>query len=400
MACPPRCYAFRGRCFLRKLYLVGFWVVVPLLAARTASACGGGGVTTTYSNGVVANAQRVVLALHGEGTSQVTTEVVAQIGVSQTTEDYGVLIPVPSEPTLDPNPVPVEDLDQLDAQTAPVIVQQTYTPDSSESGGCGCVAGGDDDSAVGGTGANSRSVSVGAPVSIGPVTAVVIGADDSAALAAWLDDNGFQIPEAQQPILDTYVAAGNRFIAVKRADTTTSSGPTSVGIHYTLEGDHRVLSLGFARLGAAPRVAFTVFVAAKDSVAPELPFATRTVGDLDAGALAKSYAEAVAKIVADNHSQAFVLEDIENPPFSGISDQLQTIVGLSNRVTRLSTVVAADKLEADASLDAPGAPSVQHTRYLAAPRTRIEGASVGLLALTLIARALRRRLGRSPGGLN
>jgi hypothetical protein len=382
---------FGREVLLRKLYLVGFWAVVPLLAARAASACGGGGVTTT-SSGVVADSQRVVLALHGEGTADVTTEVVAQIGVPKSAADYGVLIPVPTEPTLDPEPVPVGELDAFDAHTAPVIVKETYTGGSSESGGCGCISAGDDDSAPGGGDQNTATVSVGAPVAIGPVTAVVIGADDATALAAWLDDNGFAIPEAEQPILDTYVAAGDRFIAIKRTDATPSSAPSSIGIHYTLEGDHRVLSLGFARIGAAPQVAFTVFVASKDSVEPAPPFSTRTISDLDAGALAKSYSNAVAKAVADNHSQAFVIENITGPPIAGAGDRLRAIFGIENHVTRLSTIIAADKLDADASFDAPGPPSVTHTRHLAARRTRIEGASVGLLAVTLVARSLRRRL--------
>jgi hypothetical protein len=79
-----------------------FLAVACLLEARSAAACGGGGVTThvTTGSGVVANTQRIVLALHGAGTADESTDIVAQVGVPEAGAAYGVLIPVPSEPKI------------------------------------------------------------------------------------------------------------------------------------------------------------------------------------------------------------------------------------------------------------------------------------------------------------
>src|SRR3954452_23141143 len=89
---------------------------------RAAVACGGGGVTSA-SSGVLADTQRIFMSLRAS-----TTEVVVQIGVPATTADYGVLIPVPSQPTLDPQPVAESELAALDAATVPKIYVHENSP--------------------------------------------------------------------------------------------------------------------------------------------------------------------------------------------------------------------------------------------------------------------------------
>src|SRR5262245_5960350 len=187
----------------RGLLLVGAALLLPALP-RPAAACGGGGVASVNS-GVLANAQRIFMSVRAA-----TTEVVVQIGVPATTADYGVLIPVPSEPTLDPQPVAEADLVALDEITAPKI----YVYESSHSSDIGCGCGADSkgsDNAGGGTPADG-GVSVSEPVDIGPVTAVVLSADTGDALAAWLNDNGFALSADGQAIVAAYAGAGNFFI--------------------------------------------------------------------------------------------------------------------------------------------------------------------------------------------
>ena len=72
-----------------------------------ASACGGGGVTS--ASGVVMGSQRIIMSVRAGG----TTDMIVQVTVPRTTADYGVLIPVPSEPTLDTRPVSSAELDAL-----------------------------------------------------------------------------------------------------------------------------------------------------------------------------------------------------------------------------------------------------------------------------------------------
>jgi hypothetical protein len=371
--------------------------VACLLGTRPADACGGGGVTYATGSSVVADAQRVVLALHDAGMDTERTDIVAQVGVPAAGAEYGVLIPVPGEPTIDPEPVRLSDLEELDRVTAPKITIETALDDGDEGGGCGCGSDGDDDSG-GGTTPTEGSIDVSAPVNLGPATVVVIKSDDPDALNAWLDENGFAIPDEQQSLVDSYVAAGDSFIALKRSDDAPADGPSSLGLHYTLAGDHRQLSLAFARLGAAPRVSFTVFVAAPSFVTPDATFTTLDLADLNASLLRQSYSKAVASAVADAGSHAFVLENTEYPPLSGeFTHAFRVLLGVAgtpyNFLTRATTVVAATALDADVRFDGPShSVRGERTVHLGETRTQLRrGASVGLLALVFAARALRRR---------
>jgi hypothetical protein len=372
---------------------------LAFLAGRPAAACGGGGVTTVTSTetteGVVADSQRIVFALRGEGTSAVTTDIVAQIGVPRTSDDYGVLIPTPVPPALDAEPISSDDLDALDVATRPIIERRSTTTfdDGGGSGsGCGCVAGGakGDDGASPPSGTNA--VTVSSPVNIGPVIAVVLKSDDASALTDWLDENGFAIPADQTDLVQTYVDAGNSFIALKRSNAVSDGGPSSIGVHYVLEGDYRQVSLRFARLGAAPRVSFTVFVSAKQPVEGSGAVENLDLTALDVNLIDTDYAGAVFKAVA-GRSPAFVTEGTFNPPLSaGISDRFRSLLGYGV-ITRASTVVARQELVADAVFDQP-AVRRSNKVTIEGERVIVLGSSASLLPALLLARGLRRRFGR------
>ena len=135
-------------------------VIIGALCAfdRAARACGGGVVTTTQAATLGADAQRIFISVHGG-----LTDVITQIGVPATTADYGVVIPVPSQPTLDATPVKQAELDTLFSATQPSIVSQSGGDDG---GGCGCPVAASDKG--GGNGALPGGVQVSNPVAIGP----------------------------------------------------------------------------------------------------------------------------------------------------------------------------------------------------------------------------------------
>ncbi len=66
-----------------------------------------------------------------------------------------------------------------------------------------------------GSGGGSQGVEVLASSTVGPYETVQLSADDPAALNAWLDDNGYNVPDDIQPIIDSYVAEGFNFLAMK-----------------------------------------------------------------------------------------------------------------------------------------------------------------------------------------
>jgi hypothetical protein len=325
--------------------------------------------------------QRIVMSMRSNG----TTDVIAQVNVPPTTDDYGVLIPVPSEPTLDSRPVSGFELNALDYNTAPHI--DAPYPDSSGGMSCGC--GGGDDSAEGSKG----GIVVSDSVNIGPAVAVSLTGDNVDAVSAWLKDNGFLLPDSDSEILARYVSAGSYFIAIRRSEKAPPGGSSSIGIHYKLQGDHRKLSLGFAKLGAASSVAFTLFIAAPAATGPSAPFTALTLNDLDATRLkANDYKSAVETAVAAHDSKAFVLESaVARDDVVRFAPSISLYMDDNTIVTRATTVIARENLSDDAIFTTPFADPIPNSRQASLPFFRTRNASIGSFGILLVAHILRRR---------
>jgi len=365
-----------------------FMMAVVFAPPRAARACGGGVVTTPAQVASVgANAQRIFISVSTGG----VTDVVTQIGVPATVADYGALIPVPSEPTLDPTPINSAELAALDLFTQPIITKQ------ADDDGCGCSGpGGGSDK--GGNEGIPGGAQVSAPVTIGPVTAVTLTADTGDAVNAWLTQNGFAIPAASQAIVNAYAGTGRYFIALKRSNTAATGGPTSVGLHFTLTGDERGLPLRFISIGAAASVGFTVFVVADAAVAPSAPFAALTVDDLDLIALRTTgYSGAVSAAVAQHGNHAFVLEGVWSSGALANAQipSLKAFIASTQILTRLSSVVPAAGLDTDVVFDQPFSdpvPRVRVVEQVAAPGYGPGfGHGFGLLAIAAVGFRRRRR---------
>jgi hypothetical protein len=353
---------------------------------RPAKACGGGVVTTTELDTSVGATQRVVMGVH-DG----VTDIVVQIGVPETTADYGALLPEPYEPTLDPNPVSASELDALDEQTAP----QVFETDAGDDGGigCPCVMGSMEGDAKG----TPRDVDVSQPTDIGPVTAVVITATDGAALRAWLGDNGFKIPAKHDALIDEYSGPARYFIALKRNQAAATGGPTSIGVHFTLPVAHAELPLRFARLGAASKVTFTVFIAAPETLVPAPPFETTTLAGLDGLTLRLfGYAAAVEAVSARNGGHGFVLEGSYR--LSELDARLgalgRLLGGGDPTISRLTTITTKSSLDTDAHFTEAFTDDVPRERFLS-NKLDVSKASAVMLVLALLARRPRRRTAKA-----
>ena len=336
-------------------------IVVGIGGARGARACGSGGLVTTQSADVGADAQRIFISYH-DG----VTDIVTEVGVPATTADYGVLIPVAAQPAISPNPIPSADLEALDQRTKPRIHVVSPTVDD---GGCTCFP-----ASAGGGVSMGQGIEIGAPVPVGPVTAVVLDAADDQQVVAWLAANGFAVAAADQPTIATYSAPGRYFIALRRNETAATGGPTSVGLRFRLAGDQRGLPLRFVRLGAAASVAFTVFVASDGTVVARAPFETRTIDDLNPDTVETlGYAAGIEKAVASLGGHVFVAEGSftreELVERDAISFALSEMIGAdpNRRVTRLSTILPVASLDVDVGLDAPYADPIPRETWVQAP---------------------------------
>ncbi len=366
------------------------WMLVgvclsSLAVPEAAEACGGGGIVSSKAPGLVgSNAQRVLISVRDDGVGGAPdgTEVITQIVVPETTADYGALLPMPSEPILDPEPVSMEELEALDTQTAPQIV--TVEGDDGGGSGCGCMGTG----SVAKDGEAPKRVRTSEPVDIGPVTAVVLSGT-SEAVNTWLGENGFFISEADEETINEY--SGYYFVAIRRNERAAPGGPTSIGIHFSMPGDHRELPLRFASLGAAPTVAFTLFLATPDSAGPSQPFAALTLDDLDGELLRTAgYRAALESAVRARSHRAFVLESRTSGANLSLSGQVRALMG--GTVTRMSTIVPATALTEDAHFYAPYEGEVPNERFAAAPRDiGAREASVGSLGGLVLLGMLRRR---------
>ena len=369
----------------------GLWLVVCLAFGFVVSApvpvraCGGGLVT--MAGQVAGDAQRIFISVHGG-----MTDVITEVGVPNTAADYGVLIPLPARPTLDPNPADMSELARLYAQTAPSISHAAASGDE----GVACACGGASKASNAGSGGRAQ---VGEPVAIGPVVAVVLDATSGDAVNGWLTDNNFAIPADGQSIVAAYSGAGRYFIALRRSDSAATGAGTAVGVHFSVPGDARVLPLGFARLGAAPTVAFTLLLAGDATVGPALPFEAITLDDLDAGLLRQSlYAQAVQSAVAAHNNRAFVIEGSwTSAEFSVASTStLKALLPDGQILTRLSTTLPAAALSGDVAFDAPftgPAPRQRIVELRRTPRRWPAGWGIGLTAVALV--FARRRPARS-----
>jgi hypothetical protein len=353
--------------------MTGVWMCG---SAPPASACGGGGVAS--ASGIVMGSQRIIMSVRAGG----TTDMIAQVTVPQTTADYGVLIPVPSEPTLDKTPVSSTELNALDSNTAPLIERA----DTSSGTGCGCGSAGSSRGPRGG-------VIVSDPVNIGPLVAVSLTGDNADAVSAWLMEHGFLLPSSDTETLARYASAGSYFIAIRRSESAATGGASSVGVHYTLQGDHRKLSLGFTKIGAPSILAFTLFIAAPQAIGPSAPFAAMTLNDLDATLLqSNDYKGSVQAAVSSRDSKAFVLEGTTSK--SSVASYAPGIAEFMDDgavITRATTVVGRSQLSDDVVFATPFSGNIPNSRHASLWPLRAHHANIGSLAILFIAHALRRR---------
>jgi hypothetical protein len=78
-----------------------------------------------------------------------------------------------------------------------------------------------------------------------------LAADDPQALAQWLADNGYEVPAPAQSTLDSYIADGWRFVAIKLADAAAQGGSLSP-LRVSFPAQEMVYPMRLAALADAP----------------------------------------------------------------------------------------------------------------------------------------------------
>lgn len=358
--------------------------------APRAAACGGGLVTEQGSL-VTQQSQMALMSVHtpeGDG-GFVSTDIAVLLNVPSAEQDFGVLIPLPASgpPTIDAEPIDGAAFTVLEAGTRPLFTQELSGGGGGGCGGCGYPG----DQVGAGAEDNSRGVVAGPTVDVGPVTAQYLLADDATALTAYLDDNGFALPDGGAEVVAAYIAQGNGFLAFKRSTVEASSEPVSVGVHFTVEGDLRSVAFRMVSFGAPEVLPITLFIAADEPVGGETPWTTIAVEDLDDDAAIADYAGLVDTLTAENDGKLFILESLGDKARFEDPTALLALVDDGAVISRLSARIPRAALDADASFkaEAPLPNTAAAAAAFRMPRN-VDAAAIVLVAITLVMRRRRR----------
>lgn len=162
--------------------------------------------------------------------------------------------------------------DTLDATTTTQIVQPQIRCDNDSSFGCGgnakavgpTVASADGSSCALCEDTGNSGMPAPPPVtvvsrgSVGPYSMVTLSTDTPGALNTWLTENGFALDPSTQPVVDTYVAEGFDFIALKLLPLKDVSAMKPVRV--IQPGANPTLPLRMVAIGTGANVALTLFV--------------------------------------------------------------------------------------------------------------------------------------------
>ena len=257
-------------------HLLSALLIVPTIALvappPTARACGGFFCNAVSQTPIIQAGERVLFARH-DGRVTMHIEVV----YAGEPTDFGWLLPVPEAPTdATGKPLQLDKAVSLSSQTLFSRLQAGTDPsfrvqNTFEVGGA-CVSpntatssadtsSGPQDAATSGDTFTPPPVVVLEEAEVGPYNAQLIHADDSDALYAWLNLNGYLQDPAARPLLDQYVTKGFEFIGIR-----LKSGKST--------GDLRPLAISLGENAPCVPLRLTAIAAA-----PDMPILVWVLGD-------------------------------------------------------------------------------------------------------------------------
>lgn len=249
-----------------------------------------------------------------------------QIQYSGEADEFGWLLPLPSVPTLD---VGTDELfGQLIQQTQPVYrliaEYQGDCPFDPNQGGGDDAAAGDD----GGDGDSAPGEDDGPLVvqdSIGPYDYAVLEADSEEPMLAWLDENGFFVPDGTAEAVDPYIRPGAFFLALKLRKGNDVGDIQPVVVKY--DSDLPMIPIVLTGVAADPDMPVMVWVLGEDRAIPRNYFHTE-INDAELNWLgfADNYVDVITRAVdeADEH-QSFVTE------YAGTTDIMIDLIDYEGR---------------------------------------------------------------------
>jgi hypothetical protein len=192
--------------------------------------------------------ERLVISINSDET------ITAYIGIGYAGEasEFSWLLPVPNTPQVEI------------ADTALLDMLETYTRRQflSPASGCNGVIWSEFEGVGGGGGPGS--VQEG---SVGPYDYAILDDRDGAVIVAWLEDNGYLVPEAAVPIINDYARSGLQFLAMKLQPTAQVGDIQPVKI--TFSGTKPVIPIKLMKIASLDPLPILVWIFADTQYMPE-----------------------------------------------------------------------------------------------------------------------------------
>ncbi len=233
--------------------------VAAFLLPSPAAACGGFFCSTVP---VEQNAERILFELDptaNGGLGEVTA--VVEVMYNGDADDFSWVVPVPSlpeNPELDVAPGSV--LTLFETASVPQIIPPPIVCNSNDffppARGGGFNGAESDDASMGD---DDDGVDVIDLPQVGPYAPQRITSEDPRALIDWLNENGYVITEAMEPIVEDYVKQDFDFLGMKLAPEAGVENIQPIVIRYP--GQEPMVPIALTAVASEPEMAVLVFIA-------------------------------------------------------------------------------------------------------------------------------------------
>ena len=315
-------------------------VVAWLLSAQAVDACGGFFCTTTP---VDQNAERIIFTQNGDG----TVSAYVQIEYTGSAPDFSWILPLPEAIPADAVEVPEDAMaafTELEAATDPVFLLPPVPACAMR-----LLDGLLPDEADAETRMPGEPVRVYSSGEVGPYGFDVVGSEDPDALVTWLRENGYQVTEAMEPLIDVYVEEAFVFLAMKLRPDAGVQDVEPVKVTYPSETP--MIPLRLTAVAANPNMAVMVWIYANEQAVPanyahesiddrELVFASFFVGN--------NYRQLMGQKADEHGGQAFITEYAAPATELMVGHSLlRELASQYEYVTRLNTVISPAEMTVD-----------------------------------------------------
>ena len=314
--------------------------VAWLLSAQGVAACGGFFCTTTP---VDQNAERIIFTQNGDG----TVSAYVQIEYTGSAPGFSWILPLPEAIPAEAVEVPEDAMaafTELEVATDPVFLLppvpecamrqlDAFLPDEA-----------DDETRMPG-----EPVRVYSSGEVGPYGFDVVGSEDPDALVTWLRENGYQVTEAMEPLIDVYVEEAFVFLAMKLRPDGGVQDVEPVKVTYPSEAP--MIPLRLTAVAANPNMAVMVWIYADEQAVPA-NYAHESIDNRELvffGTFGGNNYRLLMGQKADKHGgQAFITEYAAAAKELMVGHPLlRQIASQHEYVTRLNTVISPAEMTVD-----------------------------------------------------